>query len=243
MEVTAYERLAAADSSMWWFKALHGLVLDQIGRLNLAAGASVLDAGCGTGGMLMSLTRLYPALLLSGIDINPTAVRTAETRSGRPVKVGSIESMPWDDASFDAIVSLDVLCHAGVLTESSIAEFARCLKPGGHLVLSLPAYQWMFSGHDVAVANVRRFTRGGLRPILAAAGFAVEADGYWNSLLFPLMLAHRFLSRSSSESDVRPFPAWQERLFNTVLEIEAAMRRSGLALPFGGSIWVPARRL
>jgi SAM-dependent methyltransferase len=243
MDAAEYDKLAATESSMWWFKALHGLVVDQVGRMKLPSGARVLDAGCGTGGNLVSLGRLYPALVLSGVEIDPAAARLAEARSGKPVTVGSIERLPCDTASLDAIVSLDVLCHAGVPVEGSIAEFARGLKPGGQLVLSLPAYQWMLSGHDIAVSNVRRFTRRELRRILAAAGFTVEADGYWNSLLFPLMLAHRFLSKSSAESDVRPFPPWQERLFNGVLGVEAALRRSGIALPFGGSVWVRARRL
>ncbi|HVZ02583.1 MAG TPA: class I SAM-dependent methyltransferase [Dongiaceae bacterium] len=242
MEAAEYEKLAATESSMWWFKALHGLVADQVGRMKLAPGARLLDAGCGTGGMLLSLGGRYPALDLGGVELDPAAARLAEARSGKPVAIGSIGHLPQEDASLDAVVSLDVLCHAGVSVEGSLAEFARCLKPGGHLVLSLPAYQWMLSGHDVAVSNVRRFTRGGLRPMLRAAGFGIEADGYWNSLLFPLMLAHRFLSRSAAESDVRAFPAWQDRLFNRVLDIEAAMRRHGLALPFGGSVWVRARR-
>jgi SAM-dependent methyltransferase len=243
MEASEYQKLAATESSMWWFKALHGLVADQVGSMKLAAGARVLDAGCGTGGNLLSLARRYPELTVSGVELDPVAARLADERSGKPVAVGSIEKIPRDNASLDAIVSLDVLCHAGVSVEASFAEFARCLRPGGHLVLSLPAYQWMLSGHDIAVSNVRRFTRGGLRPVLRTAGFVIEADGYWNSLLFPLMVAHRFLSRSNPESDVRPFPGWQERLFSSVLGLEAAMRRGGAALPFGGSVWVRARRL
>jgi SAM-dependent methyltransferase len=243
MEAAEYEKLAATESSMWWFKALHGLVLDQIGRIRLAPGARLLDAGCGTGGMLLGIARRYPALDAQGVELDPHAARLAQQRSGRPVLTGSIEELPNETASLDVLVSLDVLCHAGVSVEGSLAEFARCLKPGGHLLLNLPAYQWMLSGHDIAVSNVRRFTRGRLRTVLSKAGFAVEADGYWNSLLFPLMLGHRFLSKSGSESDVRPFPIWQERLFGAVLGLEAALRRGGLAMPFGGSVWVRARRL
>jgi SAM-dependent methyltransferase len=243
MEAAEYQKLAATESSMWWFKALHGLVLDQIARMQLAPGARLLDAGCGTGGMLLGIARRFPALDAQGVELDPHAARLAQERSGRPVTVASIETLPSEAASLDVLVSLDVLCHAGVSVEGSLAEFARCLKPGGHLLLSLPAYQWMLSGHDIAVSNVRRFTRGGLRPVLGKAGFAIEADGYWNSLLFPLMLAHRFLSRSGAESDVRPVPAWQERLFGAVLGLEAALRRGGVALPFGGSVWLRARRL
>jgi SAM-dependent methyltransferase len=242
MDAAEYQKLATTEDTMWWFKALHRLVLDQIAQMELAPGDRLLDAGCGTGGMLRSVARRYPDLQASGVEFDTVAAAVAGERSGRTVTVGSIEKLPCESAKLDAIVSLDVLCHAGVSVEQSLAECSRCLKPGGRLVLSLPAYPWMLSGHDIAVSNVRRFTCSGLRPLLETAGFVIEADGYWNSLLFPLMLAHRFLSKSRAESDVRPFPAWQERLFNAVLGVEAAMRRSGIALRFGGSVWVRARR-
>jgi SAM-dependent methyltransferase len=202
----------------------------------------LLDGGCGTGGTLQRISTEIPGLQLFGLEIDPKAAQLARDRFGAMVAVGSVERMPYGDATLEAIISLDVLCHAGVSPERSLAEFGRCLRPGGFLFLSLPAYQWMLSGHDIAVSNSRRFTRSGLRRVLAEGNLVIEADGYWNSLLFPLMASHRLLTRSVADSDVRPFPAWQERLFGAALGFEAKLRQAGLALPFGGSVWVRCRR-
>ncbi len=242
MQLNEVENLAANDSSMWWFQALHALVLAQIRAMALPAGSALLDGGCGTGGALQRIAAGTSGLKLFGVEIDPQAAKVAQDRTGATITVGSIERMPYDDTQFNAIISLDVLCHADVSMERSLTEFARCLRPGGSLFLSLPAYQWMLSGHDIAVSNTRRFTRGELRRILAGTNLQIEADGYWNSLLFPLMAAHRLLSRSASTSDVRPFPDWQNRLFVAVLGLEARLRGAGLALPFGGSVWLRARR-
>jgi SAM-dependent methyltransferase len=191
----------------------------------------------------MSIRETLGDLHRVGLERDPFAAAVAHKRAACSVVVGSVETMPFGAERFSAIVSLDVLCHAGVPLDATIREFRRLLRPGGILFLSLPAYQWMLSSHDKAVSNARRFTLGELRRVLTGHGFKIERDGYWNSLLFPLMVMHRFLSRNSAESDVRPFPAWQNRLFHALLRIEAQLRVLGFALPFGGSVWTRCRRL
>jgi hypothetical protein len=107
------------------------------------------------------------------------------------------------------------------------------LAPGGRLVLNMPAYQWLLSAHDRRVHNTRRVTAGGLRDLLAAAGFVRVRVRYWNTLLLPLMLVQRkLLARDDAASDVAAFPPWQDAMFFAATEIERHLP----ALPAGGSV-------
>jgi SAM-dependent methyltransferase len=245
MERAEYHRMAMLETTMWWYRALHMGLMDRLSDAGLAPGARLLDAGCGTGGFLAGLASRRPDLRLDGLEYDAEAAGLARDKigPGLAVAVGSVNALPYADASFDAVVSADVLCHAGVDQAVALAEFRRCLRPGGLLMLNLPAYQWMASAHDVHVHNARRYTAGQAWALTAAAGFAEVRAGYWNSLLFPLMLLHRLSAGEQQDgSDVRPFPAWQDRLFFTVTAVERRLARIGLRLPFGGSVWVQARK-
>jgi len=244
MERVEYHRMAMLEATMWWYRALHAVLLQRIEDAGLPAGGRLLDAGCGTGGLLARLSGMQPGLALHGLEYDAEAAALARDKTGLAVQVGSVNALPYEAAAFDIVVSADVLSHAGVDEAAALAEFLRCLKPGGRLLLNLPAYQWMVSGHDVHVHNVRRYTAGAMRARLRAAGFTAVSGGYWNSLLFPLMLLHRLLSRGSAggASDVKPYPAWQDGLFFAVTSLERLLARIGLRLPFGGSVWIEARK-
>ncbi len=129
-----------------------------------------------------------------------------------------------------------MLCHAGVDERAALAQFRRCLGDEGVLVLSLPAYRWMMSGHDLAVSNVRRYTRSGIARLLQAAGFRVMFAGYWNMLLFPLMVLTRKLLPGAASSDVNPYPAPVEAMCRAATSVERGFLRFGVRLPFGGSV-------
>jgi len=238
MEAREYEKLSAVEERMWWFRGLHANLLAAGG------GAGVLlDAGCGTGGFLAKLAAQAPAARCFGLDLDAGACALARRKSGRPVAVGSVDALPFADRSCDAIFSADVLCHRGVEPLRALAGFLRCLKPGGVLVLNLPAYRWLFSAHDVAVDNVRRFGRRELASLLAGAGFAGVRARYWNSLLFPLMLLRRKLQRPArGASDVALLPAPVEWFFTFCLALERLIMKTGVPLPFGGSILATAVR-
>lgn len=248
MERVEYHRMAMLEATMWWYRALHAQLLGRIHRLALPAGARLLDAGCGTGGLLARLAAIRPDLDLQGLEYDTEAAVLARAklpgRSPENVQVGSVNAMPYPDGYFDLMVSADVLCHAAVDEAAALAEFHRCLKPGGTLLLNLPAYQWMASAHDVHVHNKRRYTCRRARGRVAAAGFTAVTGGYWNSLLFPLMLLHRLAAGKAGDegSDVKPFPAWQDRLFYTVTTVERQLAEIGLRLPFGGSVWIEAKK-
>lgn len=244
MDQAEYERMHAVEDRMWWYRGLRLLVTELLGRALERSTASgyVLDAGCGTGGMLAKLGSGVGGHPTIGLEYDPTAAEFASAKTRRPIVVGSVTKMPLDDAGIAAYLSLDVLCHAGVEPEVALDEARRCLTPDGVAIFNLPAYSWLLSAHDKRVHNVRRFTRGMAHRLLAEHGFRVLISTYWNTLLFPLMLLHRLIEKDDAESDVRDFPHWQDVLFSTALTIERMAIRCGVRLPFGGSLILVAVR-
>ncbi|HUZ71419.1 MAG TPA: class I SAM-dependent methyltransferase [Stellaceae bacterium] len=252
MERGEYDRLAAVEDRMWWFRGLHANLIAAWERNRPpaprdAAGACrkwrVLDAGCGTGGFLARLKVRAPEATAFGLERDFAACVLAQAKSGCAVVLGSVDALPFPDQSFDAILSADVLCHRGVAERAALGEFHRCLRPGGIVVLNLPAYRWLHAAHDEAVHNRRRFHRQELLTLLAGAGFAAPRATHWNSLLFPLMLVRRKLAQDRrGASEVRLLPAPVERAFSLCLAIERRLVAAGVALPYGGSILATAVR-
>lgn len=226
---------------MWWFHGLHGILAGHLAAAGALPGP-VLDAGCGTGGLLRRLSRHMPGTRFIGLDRDPAACRATAGRWPGPVVLGSIDRLPFADGSLGAVVSADVLCHAGVDEAVALAEIRRCLAPGGVCILNLPAYGWLFSDHDRAVDNARRYHASGLAAALATAGFGDVRVGYWNTILFPLMVARRKLwPGGTATSDVGLAPAPVERLFAAIVGLERRWIAAGRRLPFGGSVLAVAR--
>jgi SAM-dependent methyltransferase len=234
------ERLAAAEERMWWFRALHrNLIRLWRATAKDGGGETLLDAGCGTGGFLQRLGEARPGAFCAGIDRDALACGLARGKGAKVVQ-GSIDALPFAGGSFDAVFSADVLCHRGVDQLAALREMRRCLKPGGLLVLNLPAYRWLYSAHDRAVDNVRRYGRAEVANLLDEAGFTRIRTSYWNTLLFPLMAARRKLGSRGAASDVAVLPRHLEGLLAGVTAAESGLLAWllawGLRLPFGGSI-------
>ena len=221
----------AVEDGMWWYRALHARVLDALGEPR----GLVLDAGCGTGGLLARLRARWPQAQALGAEYNPAACARAQAKSGYPIVSASVHLLPFADASFHAVTSSDVLCHALVQPAAALAEMRRVLAPGGRLVLNLPAYQWLHSAHDERVHPARRFTAHQVQRLLRQAGFHAPRSLYWNSLLLPLMVAQRKIRAAAPDhgSDVGEFPPWQDALLFGITEAERWLR---LPYPAGGSI-------
>ncbi len=243
MQAVEYAKLYEVEERMWWFRGLHMNLISALrGAQPQEHGQTLmLDAGCGTGGLLSRLRAAMPDRLALGIDLDRDACAMARTKSGRPVVAGSVETLPFPDNSLDAILSADVLCHRGVNEEKTLSDFRRCLRPGGALVLNLPAYRWLLSDHDVAVDNIRRYERRDVHRQLSSAGFDRVDTFYWNTILFPLMLLRRLVlpklrGGKSPVSDVALLPAPVEWLFRKIMALENLAVRCRVRLPFGGSI-------
>ena len=173
-----------------------------------------------------------------GLDADHFACERARAKSGRPVCAGSVNALPFADGAFGAIVSADVLCHDGVDEQAALAQFHRVLCDRGILILNLPAYDWLMSAHDRAVANVRRYTRRRVLRLLEGAGFRPLFASYWNTFLFPLMVLTRKLlpSGAAAASDVRLQPPAIEALCRAATGLEHALLGRLWRLPFGGSV-------
>ena len=231
MDEEEYRLMDEAENGMWWYRALHARLAHE-----LRGQTHVLDAGCGTGGLLAAL-RNNPTR--TGLEHNPSAACRAHQKSAAPIACGSVNALPFQPHSFDAVVSADVLCHAAVDPAAALSEFRRVLRPQGLLVLNMPAYAWLASAHDRRVHNARRVTPATLRTWLEAAGFTTIRTRFWNALLLPMMIAQRkLLARGDHPSDVARFPPWLDAILHAATHLE---RRLPIAWPAGGSLIATAR--
>jgi len=235
MQPEEYRKMAAVEDAMWYYRALHRHVLSALLRA-VRPGAAVLDAGCGTGGLLKRLRAADRGWRLAGLDVSPLACDLARESTGAVVVEGSVTRLPFGAASFEAVTSCDVLCQIDDAA-SALREFYRCLRPGGVLVVNVPAFMWLWSYHDEAVQSKRRFNRVELTALLRAAGFHVAWSSYWNMLPFPLTVARRkFFPAPAAGSDVRLYPAPVETMFNAMMSLEYGWMRAAGPLPWGSSV-------
>ena len=238
MRPDEYTAMYTVEDEHWWYVGMRRVadaLLAQ--RFNGRRGnLNVLDAGCGTGGNSAHL-RAYGTV--TGVDIAPEAVLLAAERPGVRLACASVEALPFADASFDLVLSNDVLCHLGVANDTAaMREFARVLRPGGILFLQLPAYDWLRSHHDEAVHTGHRYTSAELRTLLGAAGLRIRRLTHANSLLLPAAAVWRALNRflpAADRSDVRPLAGPVNSALRAALSLEAPIiaRRD---LPFGLSV-------
>jgi len=242
MQPLEYRKMADVEDAMWYYCALHRTVITALDRTMSLNNPAVLDAGCGTGGLLRRLQAARPAWALAGVDFSPLACALAKERTGLTVTEGSVTALPFADGTYDAVTSCDVVCQVAEPL-AVLREFHRVLRPGGIAVITMPAYRWMHSYHDRAVGNLRRYSRNETGELLRSAGFRLERATYWNTLLFPLaVLQRKFLRAAASSSDVRLYPAPVESFCNAMNLIEHAWLRRGGNLPWGNSVLAVGRR-
>ena len=200
MDPQLYPRMAAVEDTHWWFVSRRAICERMIDRLNLPRGAAILEPGCGTGGNFAMLSRRGK---LYAMDSDETALRFAASRGTAELARGHLpDRIPFDDILFDLVVMTDVLEHLDDEAGSLHAIRAR-LKPGGWLLLTVPAMQWLWSEHDVTHHHRRRYRASQLRTRVTDAGFTVEYLGYFNFILFPLIAGVRMLQRIVSSSNGR----------------------------------------
>lgn len=198
----SYRAMFETEDAHWWFDGMAAITarLLDLGELPPRDACRALDAGCGTGRNLRFLGR-YSAHVV-GLDHSTHALALCRERgfSGRLI-LGSVNALPFGDASFDLITSFDVLMTAGVRDIAALAEFARVLRPGGLLFVRVPAFDWLRGRHDVAWRVVHRYRRSELAAKLARVGLRVRCASYANAWLFPLAVAKRLAERRSLTSD------------------------------------------
>ena len=244
MKAAEYRRMYEAEEAQWWYagqRAIASALLAPALGPPRSGDRRLLDAGCGTGFNLLALSRLGRA---TGIDLAGEAVAFCRERGVRALRA-SLLALPFPDASFDVATSFDVIYHAWVSDDrAAVAEMARVVRPGGVLLVRVPALRLLWGAHDAEVQSRHRYTRGELVALLEGCGLRVERASYCNSLLFPLLLARRTLDRllGREGSDVGFLPPPLEWAFKRALLVEAALVRRGLSFPVGASVVALARK-
>lgn len=236
MKPSEYGAVFAAEDNHWWYKGMQGITEGLVraiypGRTDL----KILDAGCGTGGAMVYLAQFGQ---VTGCDYAAQALAYCQKRDLSRLNRATVEQLPFAAGSFDLITSFDVLYHQAVISyQRALDEFYRLLKPGGVVLLRLPAYDWLRGHHDKVIETARRFTASQLRSALNRSRFQVVKISYANTLLFPLALGKRLaeslLPPEADRSDVYPVPRWQNDLFAACLRHEARWLKRGKTLPYG----------
>lgn len=249
-----YHTMREVEDRHWWYRALHGLVLGDL-QASMGGkghgGVEILDAGCGTGGLMAKIRRAKPEWRLTGVDLFEEAVTHTRSRGFENVLRVSVEQVPVKDESFDAVTSLDVLYHEGVDNDRAMAELVRVLKPGGAIILNLPAFASLSGRHDVAVSGVRRYRAGEVRAMLEAHGLKVRQLHYWNAwLFFPVWGWRRWSGKrqeaaqenelgEEAKSDLGQLPGVVNTLLSGVTRLDMGLCRF-FRWPFGISVYAMA---
>lgn len=228
----------------WWHVGRRRILCDVLARCELPPAARLLDAGCGAGGMLSVLGRFGT---VSGLDISPELIVLARGRGYEDVVEGVVEELPWPDESFDLVTLLDVLEHTAddLVT---LEEMRRVVRPGGYLLVTVPAYQVLWSNHDVVNDHYRRYSRRTLRAVATHAGWSVERMTPFNSLLLAPAAAVRVTQKLRGEQleehtpDARIGPSWLHPMLELPLRVEASWLRRNRNLPAGLSLLAQLRR-
>jgi SAM-dependent methyltransferase len=199
MDRSVYDSMAELDERHWWYVARRKVLAALIRRrVRPPKNARVLEIGCGTGHNLKMLSEFGT---VAGLEIDEAARSFAEKRAGHEIFSAPLPELAGiPERHYDVVGAFDVIEHI-VDDEGAIASIARLLKPGGKLVMTVPAHQWMWSAHDVVNHHQRRYSKASLRSLIAGSPLKLEAIGYFNSLLFPVAVAERLASKARGKDD------------------------------------------
>jgi SAM-dependent methyltransferase len=212
-----YEIIHQVEESHWWYQGMDALSRSLLDRwYKLGQSLQILDAGCGVGGGMSGFLADYGAVV--GFDISPIALKFCREKNIQPIARASVEQIPFATQTFDLVTSFDVLYERGVKSDAAaLAEFARVLKPGGRLLLRLPAYDWLRGQHDQVIHTARRYTTRKVEVLLNQAGLNVVHLTYANTFLFPLALAKRLLENFQPRQAPRSDLLFNSRPLNDLL--------------------------
>ncbi|RYX97691.1 MAG: class I SAM-dependent methyltransferase [Comamonadaceae bacterium] len=244
MSPDAYTQMARVQSTHWWFVARREILRSQISALNLPPKADILEVGSGTGANLGLLLEFGQ---VTGLEMNAEAIELAKSHSAEVrMRVNLLQGtcpkdLPSVHQTFDLICLFDVLEHIPD-DEQTLAALRLLLKPGGKIMLTVPAHQWMFGPHDVTLHHQRRYSRSTLQSVCESSQLVVEKISFFNMLLFPLALAGRcfdILARRNESSGSGVPAAPVNRLFKAVFASERHLLRK-MPLPAGLSLLLVA---
>jgi SAM-dependent methyltransferase len=221
----------------WWYRGRRRVLEETIAALRLPARARILDAGCGSGRNMIELAHHGE---VTGVELSDASADLARARHIGEVVEGSVMEMPFPTDSFDLAASLDVIEHLED-DRGALRELRRVVVPGGALLVTVPAYQWLWSGHDEINQHHRRYSRAALLGAARDAGWRCERTTHFNSLLLPVAILLRALDRlhtrtTESSLDLWVPPEALNWLLQQPLNLEAALIGRGGSIPAGLSL-------
>lgn len=244
LQAQDYVDLYTLEESYWWFVGMREVTAAMLDPVCPPGSTrDVLDAGCGTGGMISWLERYATGGRVAGVDISLDALAFCRKRGLSDVTQASVTALPFADSTFDLVTSFDVLVQLPDegADEVAMREMFRVLRPGGVAFVRAAAYEWMRSEHDDALGTQRRYRLGQLVERMMRAGFRVRRATYANTLLLPATILRRLvlkrLGLAGRGSDVKPLPPglmWLNHALAATLAGEARLlARTGTKLPAG----------
>ena len=236
MEEWRYREMYDLEDRHWWFRARRTVIWALLRRAGVDSAPRLLDAGCGTGRNLVEFGRLGIA---EGIDVSPQAVDFCRSRGLEGVRQGALEELPFEDGRFDLLLATDVIEHLDD-DRHALLELRRVARPGARLVVTVPAYRWLWSQHDTSLQHRRRYTAARLRERATAAGWRAQVETYFFTALLPGVAAVRSVRRlrpaETPRSDMTLAPPGLGRLLELASAGEAKLIERGARLPAGVSV-------
>jgi len=248
MRPSELRKMRKLEDTYWWFVGRRHLVRDLVARRAPEQPRLILDAGCGTGGTLSHLRGMGE---LWGCDVAPEALQECRERGFENLNACPVQTLDFPDDRFDVVVSCDVIEHVAE-DDEAMREMARVLRPGGILVLTVPAHRWLWTAHDEALDHLRRYESAGLRELIEGAGLKIELYSKAVAIAMPAILgavAYRRLLRAFSGGEGRrseqtalfELPSPLNQMLIWMLDVEAWLMRY-ISLPIGASLVVVARK-
>jgi len=242
MEKGEYAKAYQLEEKNWWYAARRSLVLGLLEKYSCVKNPLVLDLGCGCGKTIEALRRA--GAKCTGVDFSSEAISFCGQRSINAKKMDVLDIIFED--RFDVVIALDLLEH--VENDQLLAEkMFKALKPEGVLLVSVPAFNFLWSHHDTICHHKRRYRRKQLCCLLKKAGFEEKFSSYWNFSFFSpsaaLKIGKRILLKKSSKSDLFNAPAPINSAMNFILGLENALITTGISMPFGTSVFCVAKKL
>ena len=235
MESSEYQRLYELEEQFWWFQGMQHITRELLNKYSDSSiEQKLLDAGCGTGGMFSLLSQFGHA---TGIDSSTKALELAARRKNSILVQADVSHLPFTENSFDIVTSLDVLYHLNVKNDVEVLkELARVIRPGGIMLLRVPAFNQLRSTHDEVVHTRQRYGKSELITKLEQANLDILFVSYANCLLFPIAVAYRhFFQPKTHGSDLHALNPYLNMALTLLLKLEAYLLKH-FRLPFGLSL-------